>query len=347
MDPLSHEKFISIFDDLVQELKNHLSRGGFSAEAIQQFSHCLNTNTTSGKLHRGLTVLVTANNILNRPLSDEEFRQLSILGWLIELFQAAYLIWDDIMDNSTTRRGQPCWYRQPGVGLMAVNDACLLKSAIFLLLESHFTDHPAYTSFVNLFLKASLETELGQFSDMFASHQELGSFTMDKYRFIVDRKSSYYSLYMPVALVLVYLRLSSPSNLGQARKLATALGEYFQIEDDYLDVFGDPHITKKIGTDIQDNKCTWVINEAIIRCSDKQLCELQKTYGRNDTKLVSRAKDVFKELGIETIYEHLEETQTANIEEMIANIDESEGLKQDVFTQLFAQFRRGRGVKAP
>ena len=55
--------------------------------------------------------------------------------------QAFFLVSDDMMDSSITRRGQPCWYRveEPcKVGLIAINDAFLLEGAIYYLLKRYF-----------------------------------------------------------------------------------------------------------------------------------------------------------------------------------------------------------------
>jgi farnesyl diphosphate synthase len=90
----------------------------------------------------------TGFSFLKRRLTEVEHEDLSILGWLTELFQAAYLIWDDIMDNSEYRRGKPCWYRAGGTGLLAINDASLLKSGIFILLQRHSRNYPEYLAFV-------------------------------------------------------------------------------------------------------------------------------------------------------------------------------------------------------
>jgi len=68
--------------------------------------------------------------LLNRTLNEEEFKDLCTLGWLTELLQAFFLVGDDVMDNSITRRGQPCWHRQPSVGMIAVNDSVMLEASI-------------------------------------------------------------------------------------------------------------------------------------------------------------------------------------------------------------------------
>lgn len=63
---------------------------------------------------------------------------------------------DDIMDGSTTRRGVPCWYQLPDVGLSAVNDSSLMFSSIFYVLRAHFPDEKLYVNLVDLFNEVKL-----------------------------------------------------------------------------------------------------------------------------------------------------------------------------------------------
>lgn len=85
---------------------------GFSESHRQNLEY----NTAGGKLNRGISVIDTAEIMLGRPLSEEkdasgssEFYRAAILGWGIELLQAYFLVSDDMMDASITRRGHPCW----------------------------------------------------------------------------------------------------------------------------------------------------------------------------------------------------------------------------------------------
>ena len=54
------------------------------------------------------------------------------------------------MDDSITRRGQACWYRVEGVGLMAINDALILEGAIFQMIRKHFRKEPFYVDLLDL-----------------------------------------------------------------------------------------------------------------------------------------------------------------------------------------------------
>lgn len=294
----------------------------------------LNANTPGGKLNRGLSVPDTAFHLLERELSPEEFRLSSTLGWLTELLQAFFLVSDDIMDSSITRRGQPCWYRQEGVGMIAINDAFMLEAAIYLILKKHFRAHPAYIHLVELFHEVTFQTELGQLCDLITApedHVDLNNFNMDKYTFIVVYKTAYYSFYLPVALALHYLKLATPKNLKQAHDILIPLGTYFQIQDDYLDAFGDPSVIGKIGTDIKDNKCSWVVNQALLKATPEQRRLLDQNYGRKDDAKEATVKKLFAEMKLPELYQEYEEKQVGQIRQLIGAVDESEGLKKAVF----------------
>ena len=278
--------------------------------------------------------------LLEKPLTDEQFKHLSILGWTTELLQAFFLVSDDIMDSSITRRGEPCWYRRAGVGMIAINDAFLLESSIYSLLKKHFRSHPAYLDLIELFHEVTYQTELGQLCDLLTAPEDnvdLDNFSLEKFTFIVIYKTAYYSFYLPVALALHYLQLATPQNLKQAHDILIPLGEYFQAQDDFLDVFGSPEQIGKVGTDIQDNKCSWVVNQALKRCSPEQRKVLDECYGRKDSALEAKVKDVFNELDLVKVYQDFEEEQVTKIRTMIESVDESAGLKKSVFETFLAK----------
>merc|ERR1719276_233048 len=97
-----------------------------------------------GKLNRGLTMIAVHRTLVQasdaRDLTNEEVAKASVLGWAIEFLQAFFLVADDVMDASETRRGQPCWYKNEHVKLIAINDSFLLESCVFTMLKKHFSD---------------------------------------------------------------------------------------------------------------------------------------------------------------------------------------------------------------
>ena len=69
------------------------------------------------------------------------------------------------------------------------------------------------------------------------------------------------------------------------------MGHLFQVQDDFIDCFGDPSITGKIGTDIEDGKCCWNIVTALDVCSSTQRAVLQTNYGKKDIESVLKVSN--------------------------------------------------------
>jgi farnesyl diphosphate synthase len=291
-------------------------------------------NSIGGKCNRGMSVPDSASLLLGRALTEDEYFKAATLGWLTELLQAFFLVSDDIMDSSITRRGKPCWYRQEGVGMIAINDAFMLESSIYNLLKKYFRDHPCYVNFLELFHEVTFQTEIGQLCDLITAPEDkvdLNNFSMEKYRFIVIYKTAYYSFYLPVALALYMLNIATPQNLKQAEDILIPLGEYFQVQDDYLDNFGLPEHIGKIGTDIMDNKCSWLVNQALTIVTPEQRRVLEENYGRKDKDKEAAVKKLYDELKLEQRYKDYEEKVVGEIRGMIAKVDEAQGLKKGVF----------------
>ncbi|SCV01690.1 LAMI_0G13102g1_1 [Lachancea mirantina] len=337
-------KFLSVFPTLVEELKSVLTGYGMAKDAVQWYEKSLDYNTPGGKLNRGLSVVDTyavlkgAESPLSLP--EKEYFKLALLGWCIELLQAYFLVADDMMDKSITRRGQPCWYRVDGVGEIAINDAFMLEGAIYVLLKKHFRDDSYYVDLLELFHDVTFQTELGQLLDLITAPEDnvdLSKFTLDKHSFIVRFKTAYYSFYLPVALAMYAAGVSDAEDLKQAHDVLIPLGEYFQIQDDYLDCFGKPEDIGKIGTDIQDNKCSWVINTALKICSPEQRKTLDEHYGRKNAESEQYCKQIFHDLKIDQIYHEYEEKIATELKAKIGKIDESRGFKSQVLTDFLGK----------
>ena len=98
--------------------------------------------------------------------------------------QGCFTVYDDIMDSSITRRGQLCWYKKAEVGMIAINDAFMLESAIYHLIKSHFKQESYYVDLLELFHETIYQTEMGQLIDMIAApedHVDLSKFNLAKY----------------------------------------------------------------------------------------------------------------------------------------------------------------------
>lgn len=69
---------------------------------------------------------------------------------------------------------------------------------------------------------------------------------------------------------MVYCGVTSDDALARAKDICLHMGEYFQVQDDFLDCFGAPEVIGKIGTDIEDRKCSWLFVNALAKASPDQ-----------------------------------------------------------------------------
>jgi farnesyl diphosphate synthase len=167
---------------------------------------------------------------------------------------------------------------------------------------------------------------------------------MGRFQLISRYKTAYYSFYLPVALAMlmceiptVYQSKSSSITVHAyelARSILLPIGEYFQVQDDFLDFAGTPEQIGKVGTDIVDNKCSWCINTALAVASPEQRAILDASYGRHDTAMEAKVKTVFEDVGLREKYRAYEEKVYMEIVALIESVPEDEGisLKRQIFT---------------
>merc|ERR1712060_206279 len=86
--------------------------------------------------------------------------------------------------------------------------------------------------------------------------------TQDRWTFIVKYKTAIYSFYLPIALAMVAVGIRDHRTYDKAREILLEMGIYFQAQDDFLDAFASPEELGKVGTDIQDKKCSWLFAQA-------------------------------------------------------------------------------------
>ncbi|KAK2092542.1 hypothetical protein P7K49_029070 [Saguinus oedipus] len=268
-DVFAQEKqdFIQHFSQIVRVLTEVEMGHPETEDAIARLKEVLEYNATGGKYHQGLMVLVVFRELVEPGKQDaDSLQQALTVGWCVELLQAFFLVADDIMDSSLTCQGQICWYQKPGVGLDAINDAILLEACIYCLLKLYCREQPSYLNLIELFLQSSYQTEIGQTLDLITASQgnlDLGRFTEKRYKSIVKYKTAFYSFYLPVAAATYMAGIDGEKEHANAKKILLEMGEFFQIQDDYLDLFRDPSVTGRVGIDIQDNKCSWLVVQCL------------------------------------------------------------------------------------
>ncbi|KAK2098521.1 hypothetical protein P7K49_023972 [Saguinus oedipus] len=274
-DVYAQEKqdFVQHFSQIVRVLTEDEMGHPETGDAIARLKEVLEYNAIGGKYHRGLTVLVAFWELVEPRKQDAESLQRALtVGWCVELLQAFFLVTDDIMDSSLTRRRQICWYQKPGVGLDAINDAILLEACVYSLLKLYCREQPYYLNLIELFLQTA-------------------------------------AMYMAGT--------DGEKEHANAKKILLEMGEFFQIQDDYLDLFGDPSVTGKVGTDIQDNKCSWLVVQCLQRSTPEQRQILKENYGQKEAEKVARVKALYEELDLPAVFSKYEEDSYNHIMALI------------------------------
>ena len=128
---------------------------------------------------------------------------------------------------------------------------------------------------------------------------DLSKYTINTYLRIVTYKTAFYTFYLPAAAAMHLCGIASTASLKVAKDICIQLGQFFQIQDDYLDCYGAPEVIGKIGTDIEDSKCSWLAVQALDRANDKQKAVFKANYGKKDPAAVKKVKAVYAELKLE------------------------------------------------
>ncbi|THD21051.1 Farnesyl pyrophosphate synthase vrtD [Fasciola hepatica] len=302
----------------------------------------INYNISGGKRIRGALVPAAMEAFKSKQSTRKcHVREAHLIGWCIELIHAGFLVLDDIMDDSPVRRGKPSWFhtqQAAGYGLISVNDGIhLILTAKFLLysiFDKSAENDTVLLRIIRLFDEVCYKTCWGQNLDTIYSQTmrstaadsttnvDLDKYTWKNYEKITRWKTGFYTFYLPVACGMALAGIQEASCYDQAANILLKLGQYFQAQDDFLDCFGDPTVTGKVGTDIVDGKCSWLVVTCLSKASEKQLQTIKESYGHKDPGAEATVRRVFEELGLRDAFRKYEEDMRAEIEHEVSNCDQ-------------------------
>lgn len=232
----------------------------------------------------------------------------------IELFHNFSLIHDDIMDKAPLRRGMETVHTRYG------ESTALLAGDVMLVVAYEYLNnvkaellHPV----MQVFNKTAREVCEGQQLDM--DFEKRTDVSMDEYLHMITLKTS---VLLASSLKLgAILGGAGEGNQNHLYEFGKNLGIAFQVQDDYLDAFGDPEkFGKQVGGDILANKKTFLMIHVMETANADQLMELQHLMDTKEPGKVAKVLQIFrdckvddwaqslKEQYLQTALKHLEDT---------------------------------------
>ena len=218
----------------------------------------------------------------------------------IEVFHNFTLLHDDIMDRSELRRGSPT------VHVKYNENVAILSGDVMSILASRLMNQaPGVVLNVvhDVFTLTAMQVCEGQQMDM--NFEERLTVSEGQYLQMIELKTA--------VLIAASLKIgailggSSQKDAEDLYEFGRNLGIAFQLQDDLLDTFGDPGlIGKNLGTDIVDNKKTFLVIQALERASSTQKKELTGWLSKKDfdpEKKIAVLTELFDQLNIREVTE--------------------------------------------
>ena len=223
-----------------------------------------------GKRLRPALMLLTAS------LFSQSVEHVLPIAMAIEIFHNFTLLHDDIMDKAELRRGLPAVHKK-----YSENAAILSGDAMSIMSFKYLGkgESPRLQELLSLFSTTALEVCEGQQLDMDFETREL--VTIPEYIEMIRLKTA-----VLIACSLKIGALMANADPAQADLLyeyGINVGLAFQLQDDWLDVYGDPDVFgKKQGGDICANKKTFLLLKAAEVCTAPMLSELNHWLMKKD-----------------------------------------------------------------
>lgn len=236
--------------------------------------------------------------LLGYGLYGEDYEQVLMPACGIETYHNYTLLHDDLMDHAEMRRGKPTVHCK-----WNANAAILSGDSMLVLAYERIAQCPAkhLESVLKVFTETALEIGEGQQYDM--DFEQRDDVTEAEYIEMIRLKTS----------VLLACALKIGAILGEAPtedqenlyKFGEQIGLAFQLQDDYLDVYGDPKVFgKTIGGDIMSNKKTYMLINAFSRSNAQQRAQLQQWVHHPDAhpaEKVAAVTQLYNEIGVDQL----------------------------------------------
>ena len=286
-----------------------------------------------GKRMRPVLTLMTA------AIFDMDYKLALPAAMAVEVFHNFSLVHDDIMDDAPLRRGKATVHEK-----WNVNTAILSGDAMLILAYQYFEKYQPETfrKLAKLFSKTALEVCEGQQYDV--DFETRNDVTIPEYLKMIEYKTA---VLVGAAMKMgAIVARSSKENAKLIYTFGLQLGLAFQLQDDYLDAFGNPEtFGKQVGGDIMENKKTYLYLKALEfskPAEKEQLLHLFSTKSEDNTAKIVAVKEIFNTTGASKATQKAIEEYTLKAFETLGKMRISEDKK--AVLKAFGENLMGRKV---
>lgn len=222
----------------------------------------------------------------------------------LETYHNFTLLHDDVMDKADVRRGKPTVHKKWNENTAILSGDNMLVLAFKWMQEltpALKPRHGVKFKVLATFTKTAIEINEGQQYDVdFETHNDV---TEAEYLEMIRLKTS---VLLACAVKIGALLADAPEeDVENLYKFGEAMGLAFQLQDDYLDVYGDPKVFgKAIGGDITSNKKTYMLINALLKAEGEDKRELERWINATDFDREEKVKAVtaiYNKLGIDRL----------------------------------------------
>lgn len=302
-----------------EEFEKYLSQKAVSREPVNLYDPMVYILNLGGKRVRPVLVLMAAE------IFGGDHKKALDAALAIEVFHNFSLVHDDIMDDAPLRRGKQTVHEK-----WDINTAILSGDAMLIRAYQLFENYPGETfkQLAELFSKTAIEVCEGQQYDIDFETREKVS--IGEYLKMIEYKTA--------VLVGASLKMgaivanTSKENCDKIYEFGRLLGIAFQLQDDYLDAFGDPDsFGKQVGGDIIENKKTFLYLTSLQEAASREAVQLEHLYSVNPpdpTAKIETVKSLFETSGAAELTRAEIQKYTEQAFKVLENLELQEKQKQ-------------------
>ena len=318
-------------DELLKKVNEALEALTYDRQPMSLYEPIRYVLSLGGKRVRPVLMMLAYN------LFREDPERIMTQAIGLETYHNFTLLHDDLMDHADMRRGHETVHKKwnPNQAILS-GDTMLLQA--FERIEACEGDK--VKDVFATFLQTTYEIGEGQQLDV--EFETRNDVTEDEYIEMIRLKTSVLlACAVKIGAILAGASVEDQHNLY---KFGEQIGLAFQLQDDLLDVYGDPKVFgKNIGGDITSNKKTYMLINAVNRADEAQRQELMgwinaETFDRDEK--VKAVTALYDQIGIRQLCEQKMEACYAEAQRYLAQVSVAEDRKAELKAYAAAMMKR-------